>query len=110
MQHVQIAPLPCVLSNEPAKSEAALSTRNNSLHQTVFLRNTVCLCLSEVYWPVWCLYGHTFCRQVYLLCVSQLFKVGQCGALGLAGGASLTEVHLVLPLRRAQVEHSSCVG
>lgn len=45
----------------------------------------------------------------YLLCVSQLLEVGQRGALSLAGGVGLTEIHLVLSLRRAQVEHSSCV-
>lgn len=66
--------------------------------------------MSEVYWSVWCLYGNLFCRWVYLLCVSQLFKVDQRGALGLAGGVGLTEVHLILPLRRAQVEHSGCAG
>lgn len=48
--------------------------------------------------------------MVYLLCVSQLFKAGQRSALSLAASVSLTEVHLVLPLWRAQVEHSSCVG
>lgn len=46
----------------------------------------------------------------YLLCVSQLFEAGQRAALSLAGGSSLTEIHLVLPLRRAHVEDSSCVG
>lgn len=50
-----------------------------------------------------------FGRWVYLLRVSQLFKGSQRGALSLAGGVSLTEVHPVLPLRRAQVEDSGCV-
>lgn len=46
----------------------------------------------------------------YLLCISQLLKAGQRGALSLAGSVSLTEIHLVLASWGAQVEDSSCVG
>lgn len=64
-----------------------------------------------MYWPAcWSLWKPPSCKVRYLLCVSQLFEVGECGAFLLAGGAGLTEVHLVLPLRSAQVEHAGCVG
>lgn len=46
----------------------------------------------------------------YLLCISELLKADQCGALGLAGSVCLTEVHLVPASWGAQVEDSSCVG
>lgn len=46
----------------------------------------------------------------YLLCISQLLKVGQRGTLSLASSISLTEIHLVLASWAAQVEDSSCVG
>lgn len=73
-----------------------------SVGTRLFRRPFVCHTAHEYLLFLW--------KQIYLLCVSQLFKVGQRCALGLAGSVCLAEVHRVLAAWRAQEEDSSCVG